>query len=969
MSRKLYTPREDKLRILGFSSGSGNSLWKALELQEQLNLTIEGCPYEIVGVFSDNPDSKAIEYAKEIGLPHYSLNLRDFHKHMGRPLSDLEARAAFDAEVYRLIQPCEADMILLAGYVWATTEILVENYLVVNVHPADLSVNRDGGRPYAGGNGVGDTIRAKEATICSSSHIATCDIDGGPLLLLSPDILLDYTLYDNPDDMKKHYLKIVNEHSRNLATRVLLDIAEGKFEYSDEGKLYYRGTAIPFGFKIYSWLEDKPRHEREISALFAPKSVAVIGASNKGGLGYSILHNSNIAGLQGELYAVNRNGETVDGIKAFTTVEEIPGQVDLAILAVPSDGILDIVKSCGEKGVKAVVCITAGFRETGAEGAENEAKLKSVLDQYNMRMLGPNCMGILNTDDSVRLNTTMLQHIPKQGKIAFITQSGAIGAAMLDYSDNLGMGFSIIASLGNQADVNVNDMLPILAEDEQTEVILLYLEAIVEPMRFLRIAKKVIKKKPIILIKAGRSTAGANAATSHTGSIAGSDSSLTAMLDKIGIIRVDTLEQAYFTAMAMSKMPRMKGDRVGVLTNAGGPGILAIDSLSNYGFDMPSMSEAERKALAGRLLKEASTGNPIDVVAAAPASHYSAAAHAMLKSGLYDALLVVCVPPATIDTGLVAKEITEELKGADIPVLCNFIGPTLGQPAREVFNAAGIPCIDYPEKLAEILSFMKSRAVEAEQEAEDYRGGNSRQIARIHEARKRIKDCLMEGKPPSDRKQPANDYLPSDIAYELLEKYGFDVPAYRLIDHNVVIDASNENYADFSYPLVAKIEHSQVVHKSDEGGVILNIANKEQLAETVSKMLKKFPGARGVLAQKQCNSGIELILGGKAEDEMGSFLLVGAGGTGVEIYKDAQLSHVPVSMKQAEKAIFGLQCYPLLRGYRGKPGVNIEKLKETMMRLSRMLIELPEIKEIDLNPVVYEAESDSFKILDCRIKI
>lgn len=964
MPSKIYTPREDKLRVLGFSSGSGNSLWKALELQEQMNRSIEGCPYEIVGVFSDNPDSKAIEYAREIGLPHYTLNLREFHKSMGRPLSDLEARAVFDTEVYRLIQPCEADMILLAGYVWATTEILVENYLVINVHPADLSVNKNGCRPYAGGNGVGDTIQAKEATICSSSHIATSDIDGGPLLLLSPDILLDYSIFENADEMRKHYLKIVNEHSRNLASRVLLDVAEGKFEYSDEGSLCYCGEAIHSGLKINSWQENKPRHEREISALVAPKSVAVIGASSKGGLGHSILHNCKIAGFQGELYAVNRNGEPVDGVKAYCSLEEIPRQVDLAILAIPSDSILNIVESCGVKGVKAVVCITAGFRETGADGAENEAKLKTILDRYNIRMLGPNCMGILNTDDSVRLNTTMLQHTPKKGNIAFVTQSGAIGAAMLDYSENMGMSFSIIASLGNQADVNVNDLLSILAEDEQTEVILLYLEAIVEPMRFLRIAKKVAEKKPVILIKSARSTAGASAAASHTGSIAGSDSFLTAMLSNTGIIRVDSLEQAYYTSMALSKMPRMKGNRVGVITNAGGPGILATDSLSNNGFQMPLMPEAERDALAGKLLKEAATGNPIDVVAAAPPAHYSSAVQSMLASGIYDALLVVCVPPATVDTGLVAEAITEQLTGTDLPVLCNFVGPTLGQPARAVFNKANIPCIDYPEQLAEVLGFMKTRAVETEANVQS---GLSRQVARIHKVRKRIKECLKEGNPSAAGKHPENGYLPSELAYSVLEEYGFDVPPYRLITHDMENDSLND-CTGFGYPLVAKIEHSQVVHKSDEGGVILNIEDEKQLADTVSNMKEKFPGARGVLIQKQCRSGIELILGGKAEDEMGSVLLVGAGGTGVEIYKDVQLAHVPVSMTQAERAVSELQCYPLLQGYRGKPGVNIEKLKETMMKLSQMLLELPEIKEIDLNPVVYEAESDSFKILDCRIK-
>lgn len=946
------------MKVLGFSSGSGNSLWKALEVQNHLDQTIEGCPYEIVGVFSDNPESKAIEYAKEIGLPHYSLNLREFHRSAGTSLSDMETRAAFDAEVYRLIRGCGADMILLAGYVWATTEVLVNNYLVVNVHPADLSVSRGGCRPYAGGNGVGDTLKAKEATICSSAHIATCDIDGGPLLMLSPDIPLDYDGFDREDEMKKHYLKLVNEHSRNLSSRVLLDIAEERFDYDDEGRLRYRGQPIPSGFKINSWEEAKPRHERDINALVSPKSIAVIGASSKGGLGSAIVRNARHANFNGELYVVNRNGETVEGVAAYKTLREIPGTVDLAVLAVPSGSILDVVRDCGEKGVKAVVCITAGFRETGADGAENEKKLEALLDRYNIRMLGPNCMGILNTDGAVRLNTTMLQHTPPKGSIAFVTQSGALGAAMLDYAETLGMGFSIIASLGNQTDVNVNDLLPVLAEDENTKVILLYLEAIVEPMRFLRIAKKVARKKPILLLKSARSAAGASAASSHTGSIAGSDRFLSAMVDKIGIIRVDTLEQGYYSAMALSKMPVMKGNRVGVITNAGGPGILTVDSLSSFGFEMPVLSNEDREMLAADLLSEASTGNPIDVVAAAPPSHYCASVDAMMKSGLYDALLIVCVPPATVDTGLVAEALAEQLSGAKIPVLCNFVGPTLGKPARDVLVKANIPCLDYPEKLAEILSFLKVWG-EAAEEAEPM----VKNLERVHQVRKLMADLSPEG------------YLPSEVAYRLLEKYGFHMPSYRMVEKDDADpvrskdEFSGKSLGEFDYPLVAKIEHSEVIHKSDAGGVILNIRNKDQLSSTIAELFQKFPGARGVLVQEQCKGENELILGGKAEDEMGSVLMIGAGGTGVEIYQDVRLVHVPASAAAIENAVSGLHCYPLLQGYRGKRGVNLEELNRTITKLNQMLWELPEIKEIDLNPVVYEAASDCFKILDCRIRV
>lgn len=944
--KSIYTPRESRMRVLGFSSGTGNSLWKALELQKEMESTFEGCPYEIVGVFSDNPESKAISYAKEIGLPNFAVNLKEFHSSKGASITDMGVRADFDKEVYELTKGCNADVIMLSGYVWATTEILVNNYLMINVHPADLSIERDGKRPYAGGNCIVGTLEDREKTICSSAHIVTSEVDYGPLLMRSPDIEIAYEASESYDDLRKKTLKEINVQSRELTARVLFDLAEGNFAYDEKKQIVYKGSIVQAGYKIDTWEEDKLRHERDINAMIKPKSIAVVGASAKGGLGFAVVDNCRKLGFSGKLYAVNRNAEKIGEVEAFSTVLDIPTELDLAIITIPSAFVLDVVKECGEKGVKAIVCITAGFKEVGGEGAENERKLMALVNQYNMRMLGPNCMGLLNTSSEICMNATMLQHSPVKGNIAFVTQSGAMGATLLDYAESMGLGFSIVASLGNQANVNVNDLLPILAEDEATKVIMLYLEAIVEPMRFLRLASEVAKIKPIILVKSGRTAEGAKAASSHTGSIAGSEEFLSAMIEKTGIHRVETLEQAYFTAMALSKVPEMRGKRVGVITNAGGPGILLADSLSKYGFEMPVMSDDEREELAGLLLKEASTANPIDLVAAAPPEHYKIAVEAMIKSRKYDALAVVCVPPASINTGLVAAAIAQPLKSADMPVVCCFMGPTLGQSARVVLNQEGIPNVDYPEKIAETMNGLYLRGTSGIETSEI-----EINVVRRHRALEILRG-VKDG-----------EYLRSDKAYELLKCYGFDVPGYAMV--------TSADAAEFEleFPVVAKIEHSEIIHKSDAGGVILHIQDKKQLGETIEQLLAKFPGAEGVLVQEQSKPGIELIIGGKAENGMGSAVMAGAGGIGVEIYKDVFLAHAPVSVNKAKDCIKELMCFPILKGYRGKAGIDVDKFAEAINLMSQMLMELPEISEADLNPMMYDASTQRLLALDCRIRL
>ncbi|HWQ31071.1 MAG TPA: CoA-binding protein, partial [Negativicutes bacterium] len=834
------------MRVIGFASGSGNTLWQVLDLQKRLEATSEGAPFEVVGLFSDSEGSKAEETAAMLGIPAVSLDIREYYKEAGKPLKNMEIRASFDEKVYELIKPFNADVILLAGYVWATTGIIVDNYLVVGLHPGDLSVQDElGNRIFAGADGVGSTLSAGWGTICSSAYLATASIDGGPVLMLSPDISIDYSMEQDPQELRKFYLKQVNGHNRLLAAQVINEIARGSFAYDNMGQLLFMEKPIPWGHKLKGWLQDEVEKYIGIKRMLEPGSVVVVGASAKGGIGCSIVNNIVRGGYKGKVWVVNRNGDNIGGVSGYKDVAELPEVPDLAVITAPSTAVHDIAESCGRKGVRAVVCITAGFRETGMQGAENEEKLGEIIKRYGMRMLGPNCMGVLNTAPEVSLNAAMLKHTAKKGNIALITQSGALGAVMLDYAEFIGLGFSVVASLGNQADITAADLMSYLLEEEATQVVLMYLENIAEPQRFARIAGKLSETKTVIVLKAGRSEEGANAASSHTGSMTGSDMVMGALMEKSGIIRAETLEEAYYMALAASKNKKLKGRRIGVVTNAGGPGILATDRLSERGFQLSQLDASDKEHLRGILLPEASVNNPIDIVAPAPPEHYAEALSVVMNSGQYDAAAVICVPPSTVDTGSIAKAIVPVIKSGELPVICCFMGPTLGNPANEVLREAEIAIVDYPEKIADLMAKM------VDKQLPDMCNGSSitSDPSERHKARKYMKKTNCSG------------YLPSLNVFRILEGYGFNVPRYQLIR-----DLEDLEHINLRFPVVAKIEHRNIVHKSDLGGVVLGIYNGQKLRDVALELFSHFPDAEGILLQEQKEfTGPELILGGKYE--------------------------------------------------------------------------------------------------------
>lgn len=946
MLKPIINPAKGKLRVMGYCSGSGNTLWKAYELQKAMEQTVEGCPFEIVGIFADKPDSKAVETAKKLGIPWEAIDIRQYYADRNAPLKDRALRAQFDAEAMALVEKFEADMILLAGYVWATTDIILDNYLVVNVHPADLAVTDETGRRLlAGANGIKSAFDNNMDYLRASSHIATKELDAGPLLCRSEKIPVDYTLHEDYDSRFRYYLKLVNDQNRLVGARTVLELALGNYSVDENNKLYYKGEPAPAGLTIESWEENKPSFQRDITKLLYPKSVAVIGASSRPGIGNAIVRNLLDLGFTGKVYAVNRKGEDVLGVPGYVSVMDIPEPVDLGVISVPSGGALAVAEECGKKGVPAMVCITAGFREIGGEGIEREKKLLEIVNKYNMRVVGPNCMGVANTDDGIRLSSTILDKSPRKGNVAFLTQSGALGASLVDYAEELDVGFSVVASLGNMANVNPCDLLPLLEADANTKIICMYMETIPEPYRFERVMRSITK--PVIVVKSGRTAKGAAAASSHTGSLAGNDSVADALLKKCGIIRAENLEDAFLLASSMTKMPRLKGNRVGIISNAGGLGTLTTDALVKYGFELPELSDEERAALAEKLLPEASTHNPLDLVAPAPPAHYAVAAHAMIDSGKYDAIVVDCVPPATIDTGEVAQAMVDILNSTDIPIFSCFFGPNLGAPGRAVMKKGGIPTFNFPDQMVRVMSYMVEPSAKASNEY----------AVPVSKANRCAAQKLVEA-------SAGNAYMEPDACFRLLELYG--VPMAKSDYLPVGGDAAA---VDVPYPVVAKVDHPEIIHKSDVGGVKLNIANAEELAALLQEWMVKFPGLRGIQVQQQISGSLEMIIGATKDPALGHSILTGLGGTLVELYKDVAFGHVPLSAADPDRMLDSLKCKPLLTGYRGSKGVDVDAFKSIIMRVNKLLLDFPSIAEMDINPLIFDASRNAFYAVDARIKL
>lgn len=695
-----------------------------------------------------------------------------------------------------------------------------------------------------------------------------------------------------------------------------------------------------------------------LDKIFKPRTIAVIGASRKKlTIGREIIHNLIINDFNGPIYPVNPNADSIHSLRCYPTVNDIPGEVDLAIITVPKTHAMRVIDECGAKGIRGLIVITAGFREVGEEGMRREQELVEKIKGYGMRMIGPNCMGVINTDEQVSMNATFSPTQPIPGKIAFISQSGALGVAILENAAALNLGISSFASIGNKANVSGNDLLEYWRDDKQTHVILMYLESFGNPKRFIEIARSITRFKPIITVKSGRTTAGAMAASSHTGALAGTDVIVDAMLQQAGVIRVESIEQLFDLAMAFDKQPLPQGDRVAILSNAGGPAIMATDALISHGMRLAEFAPRTKEALRAVVSPEASVNNPVDTTASGNAEIYAQALDIMLTDPNVDSILVIFVPPITVHTKDMAREILAmNRKYPEKTMLCCFMSQD--KESISAMRKSGIPVYIFPESAILALSAMN-----------DHRKWRLKKegTTRHFEFDKKKIDGVI-----GHAKKAGRGFLDPEEVFTILECCGF-----RTAGHTIV---QNENEAavfarSLKNPVVLKVVSSEIVHKSDVGGVKVDLRTEDEVRagyRSIMENLRKkgLDGkVQGMLVQEMVKGGKEIVLGVNRDRMFGPVIMAGLGGIYVEVLKDVSFKIAPLTDTDAREMIESLRSYPLLKGVRGEKPVHIPTVVEYIQRLAQLATDFETILEIDMNPLMLFESGQDCKVVDARIKI
>ena len=669
-----------------------------------------------------------------------------------------------------------------------------------------------------------------------------------------------------------------------------------------------------------------------LKSFFEPRTVAVIGANReRGKIGSEILHNITAGGFTGRVVAINPAVASLDGVPAYGTVAAVLGEIDLAVICVPCARVSAAVDECVARGVKALVVISAGFGETGSAGRILEQDILRKVRTAGIRMIGPNCMGIINTDRDVRLNATFSPIAPVEGRVAFSTQSGALGLAILDYVQQLHLGISTFVSVGNKADVSGNDLIQYWADDPRTDVILLYLESFGNPRRFAQIARRVAATKPIVAVKSGRSRAGARAATSHTGALAASDAVVDALFRDAGIIRTGTIEELFDVAALLAHQPVPLGPRVAVLSNAGGPAIMAADACEAQGLTLASLSDPTRDALRRLLPAAASLGNPVDMLASAPPEHYREATRLLLADDGVDSVVIIFIPPLVTKAGEVAQAITAGAAGTAKPVLANFIS-SRGAP-REL---APIPSYLFPE--AAVTALARATAYGAWRRRPK---GSIPALPHIDAdaARAVIDEALARG----------GGWLTPEEAQRLMDAVGVRTARAQLAD---TADAAAAAARSMGYPVALKAVGPEIVHKTEIGGIVLELRDEPALRAAVHSLESRLGGAMtATLVQQMVPGGVELLVGGVVDPTFGPLVACGSGGVLVDLIGDTTFRLHPLTDLAAADMVEGLKSVRLLRGYRGQPPADEPAAIETLLRVSALMSIAPEIQELDINPL------------------
>ncbi len=696
-----------------------------------------------------------------------------------------------------------------------------------------------------------------------------------------------------------------------------------------------------------------------LEELFNPSSVAVIGASrNPAKVGHQILKNLIDSGYLGQLYPVNLKAKKILGLDCFPSVTEIPGKVDLTVIAVPAQFVLDIAEECGEKQVKGMIVISAGFKETGREGTELERRLVVTCQKHGIRLLGPNCLGVIDTFSP--MNASFSSKMPLGGNIAFLSQSGAICTAVLDWSLSQGIGFSRFVSLGNKADLDETDLMLSLVNHEDTRVILIYLEGVNDGAKWVATAREVTRKKPVIVVKSGVSSAGARAISSHTGSMAGSDVAYDAAFRKSGVIRVATLEELFDLALVFSSQPRLDEPSVVILTNAGGPGILATDACEKYGLRTASFGPELVNDLRVKLPQEASLHNPVDVLGDATAERYGYALEKIMGQKDLPSVITILTPQAGTEPVQTAERICALHKRfPEKPIVASFLGGEEMEKAIDLLQDCGVPNYPFPERAVYALSvfskyyrYLDSPVVRGSSKL-DIEGNRIMEI---------IKGVRADGRVS----------LLGTEAKEVALACGIPAPLSGLA-------RSAEEAVSLAkvmgYPVALKVISPQILHKTDIGGVLLGLDSATDVEVAFGQIMQNagrfVPDAivYGVEVQKMVPRGKEMIIGMHRDPQFGPLLMFGLGGIYVNFLKDVSFGLAPISRLEASSMIIDTKAYTLLRGIRGEKPSDIESVEDVLLRISQLVIDFPEIDELDINPLLVYGKGKGSLALDVKITI
>ena len=698
---------------------------------------------------------------------------------------------------------------------------------------------------------------------------------------------------------------------------------------------------------------------KELDAIMKPKSVAVIGASTKEHtIGSDIMKRLQEYKFTGNIYPVNPKGGIIEGLQAYTSVKEIPGEVDLAMIVVNQKFVLDTIDQCHEKGVKGLVVITAGFKETGKEGAEAEKQLLAKVREYGMRCVGPNCLGVVNTHPDTRLDGCFAETLPERGHIAFVSQSGALGGGILNILKDLNLGFSQFISIGNQADVNAETAMEYWENDEDVDQILLYMESIANPANFRKLATRISKKKPILALKAGRSAAGASAASSHTGSLAGADKAANALLQQSGVIREYSLQDLFATAKVFANCPIPKGDRVAIITNSGGPGIMATDAVCEYGMQMAQITDDTKAKLRSFLPAAASVKNPIDMIASAPIDHYKQTLETVIADENVDMIMVIYLPFLGLKDIDVAKAIMEiKAQYPQKPVVGVFM--TTNDFFSKISDMeVNMPFFMYAEEAADGFNRLNQQRIWMEQPE----GKVPCYDVDRETVKKIIKNSIAEGR----------EQLTTLESIDVLQAYGIRACKYGLAtNEEEVAELGNS----IGYPVVMKMTSKTTSHKTDVGGVRVNIQSEEQLRaeyqDLIAKLTEKglLEGLEGVIIQEMVKGNREMVCGIATDPQYGPMMMFGLGGVFVEALKDVTFRIAPLTDIDAKQMIQSVKAYKLLQGARGTKPAQMEQIEETLLRLSQLVNDFKFIDELDINPLLISEKTGEGIAVDGRIKV